>query len=64
VDHFSSIIYGDYGNYGGIGKSVRFKGIGMVTIPIPGPNGETINFHLTNIKYCPAIGLFNLISVL
>jgi hypothetical protein len=63
VGHFSSITYGDYGNCGGIGGSVRFKGIGTVTIPVPGPNGETVNFHLTDVKYCPAMGPFNLISI-
>lgn len=63
VGHFSSITYGDYGNCGGIGGSVRFKGVGTVTIPVPGPNGETVNLHLTNVKYCPAMGPFNLISV-
>jgi hypothetical protein len=64
VGHFSSIIYGDYGNYGGIGGSMRFKGIRTVIIPILGPNSETVNLHLINVKYCPAMGLFNLISVL
>jgi hypothetical protein len=64
VGHFFSITYSDYGNYGGIGGSVRFKSIKMVTILIPGPNSKTINFHLTDIKYCPAIGPFNLILVL
>lgn len=63
VGHFSSITYGDYGNCGGIGGSVRFKGIGTVIIPVLGPNGETVNLHLTNVKYCPAMGPFNLISV-
>jgi hypothetical protein len=63
VGHFSSITYGDYGNCGGIGGSVRFKGIGTVTIPVLGPNGETVNLHLTDVKYCPAMGPFNLISV-
>jgi hypothetical protein len=63
VGHFSSITYGDYGNCGGIGDSMRFKGIRIVTIPILGPNGETVNLHLTNIKYYLAIGPFNLISI-
>jgi hypothetical protein len=63
VGHFSSITYGDYGNCGGIGGSVQFKGIGTVIIPVLGPNGETVNLHLTNVKYCPAMGPFNLISV-
>jgi hypothetical protein len=43
---------------------VRFKGIKIVTISIPGLNSETINFHLINIKYYLAIGLFNLILIL
>jgi hypothetical protein len=64
VGHFSSIIYGDYSNCGGIGGSVRFKGIGTVIIPVFGPNSETVNLHLTNVKYCLAIGPFNLILVL
>lgn len=63
VGHFSSITYSNYGNCGGIGGSVRFKGIRTVTIPILGPNSETVNLHLTNVKYCPAIGPFNLISI-
>jgi hypothetical protein len=64
VGYFSSIIYSDYSNYGGISGSVRFKGIRIVTIPILGLNSETINFHLINIKYYLAMGLFNLISIL
>jgi len=64
VGHFSSIIYGDYGNYSGISGSVRFKGIRIVTILILGLNGETVNLYLINVKYYPAIGLFNLISIL
>jgi hypothetical protein len=36
----------------------------MVTIPILSLNSETINLHLTNIKYYLVIGLFNLILVL
>jgi hypothetical protein len=63
VGHFSSIIYGNYGNCGGISGSVRFKGIRMVTIPILGLNSEMVNLHLTDVKYCPAIGPFNLISI-
>jgi hypothetical protein len=42
---------------------VRFKGIGIVTIPILGLNSEIVNLYLINIKYCPAIGLFNLIFI-
>jgi hypothetical protein len=63
VSHFSDITYGDYGNYGGIGGSVRFEGIGTVKIPVPGPKGKPVNLILTNVKYCPAISPFNLISV-
>jgi hypothetical protein len=62
VSHFTEIKYGDYGNCGGIGGSVRFEGIGTVKIPIPGPKGP-LNLILTNVKYCPAMGPFNLISV-
>jgi hypothetical protein len=64
MGHFSSITYSDYSNCGGIGGSVRFKGIKIVTIPVLSPNSETINLHLTNVKYYLAIGLFNLISIL
>jgi hypothetical protein len=64
IGHFSSIIYSDYSNYSGIGGSVRFKGIRIITILILGLNNKTINLHLTNVKYYPAIGLFNLISIL
>jgi hypothetical protein len=64
MGHFSSITYSDYGNYGGISGSVRFKGIRIVTIPILGLNSETVNLHLTDVKYYLAIGLFNLISIL
>jgi hypothetical protein len=63
LGHFSSIKYGDLGNCGGIGGSVRFKGVGTVIIPVPGPNGETFNLHLSDVKYCPDMGPFNLISV-
>jgi hypothetical protein len=63
LGHFSSIKYGDFGNCGGIGGSVRFKGVRTVVIPVPGPNGEIINLHLSNVKYCPDMGPFNLISV-
>jgi hypothetical protein len=61
--HFAEITYGDYGNCGGIGGSVRFEGIGTVKIPIPTPNGQVTNLNLTNVKYCPAMGPYNLISV-
>jgi len=63
VGHFSSIIYSNYSNCSGISGSVRFKGIRTVTIPILGLNGETVNLHLTNVKYYPAMGPFNLILV-
>jgi hypothetical protein len=43
---------------------MRFKGIKIVTIPVPSLNSKTINFYLINIKYYLAIGLFNLILVL
>jgi hypothetical protein len=64
VGHFSFIIYSNYGNCGGIGGSVRFKGIRTVIISILGLNSKTVNLYLTNIKYYLAIGLFNLISIL
>jgi hypothetical protein len=48
----SRIKYGNYGNCGGIDGSVQFKGIGTVIIPVPGSNSETVNLHLTNVKYC------------
>ena len=49
--------------YGGIRGSVYFKGIRMVEIPIPSPSSYPILLRLTNIKYCPSIGPFNLISI-
>jgi hypothetical protein len=64
MGYFSSIIYSDYGNCGGISGSVQFKGIRIVTIPILGLNSKTVNLYLTDVKYYPAIGLFNLISIL
>ena len=42
---------------------MRFKGIKIITIPILGLNSEMVNLHLTNVKYCLAMGPFNLISV-
>jgi hypothetical protein len=64
MGYFSSIIYSDYSNYSGIGGSVRFKGIEIITIPILGLNSEIVNLYLINVKYYSAIGLFNLISIL
>ena len=63
MSHFTKIKYGDYSNYSGISSSVRFKGINTIKIPILGPKGKAINLILTNIKYYPAIGPFNLISI-
>ena len=61
--NFSDLRKGQYGTCGGIGGSVRFEGIRTVEIPIPGPGGRPTLLRLTNIKYCPSIGPFNLISV-
>jgi hypothetical protein len=61
--HFSSIEYGDFGSCGGVGGSVRFQGKGTVLIPIPGPRGQPATLTLTDVKYCPEMGPFNLISV-
>jgi hypothetical protein len=63
VSYFTKIKYSDYSNCGGISGSVRFKGISTIKIPIPGPKGKAVNLILTNVKYCLAIGPFNLISV-
>jgi hypothetical protein len=35
----------------------------MVEIPIPGPSSRLTLLRLTNIKYYPSIGPFNLISI-
>jgi hypothetical protein len=43
---------------------MRFKGIKIITISIPGLNNKTINFYFINIKYCLVISLFNFILVL
>jgi hypothetical protein len=63
MSHFTKIKYSDYSNYSGISSSIRFKGISTVKIPIPSPKGKAVNLILINIKYCPAIGPFNLISM-
>jgi hypothetical protein len=61
--NFSDLRKGQYSTCGGIGGSVYFEGIGTVEIPIPGPGGCPILLRLTDVKYCPSIGPFNLISV-
>jgi hypothetical protein len=61
--NFSELRKGQYGTCGGIGGSVRFEGIGTVEIPIPGPGGRPTLLRLTDVKYCPSMGPFNLISV-
>jgi gag-polypeptide of LTR copia-type len=61
--NFSDLRKGQYGTCGGIGGSVRFEGIGTVEIPIPGPGGRPTLLRLTDVKYCPSMGPFNLISV-
>jgi hypothetical protein len=42
---------------------VRFEGIETVEIPIPGPGSRPTLLYLTDIKYCPSIGPFNLITI-
>jgi hypothetical protein len=61
--HFTNITYGDFGSCGGVGGSVMYKGKGTVKIDIPGPNGKPAQLTLTDVKYCPSMGPFNLISV-
>jgi hypothetical protein len=61
--HFSTIDYGDFGTCGGIGGSVKFEGKGTVEIPIAQANGKPAKLVLTDVKYCPKMGQFNLISV-
>jgi len=63
LSHFKDITRGNYGVCGGIGGSVAFEGIGTVHIPIPGANGKDTTLVLTDVKYCPQMGAFNLISV-
>lgn len=63
LSHFTEITMGNYGICGGVGGSVRFEGIGTVKIPVPGPNGDTAELNLQNVKYCPEMGPFNLISI-
>jgi hypothetical protein len=61
--NFSDLCKSQYSTYSGIGGSIYFKEIGTVEIPIPGPGGRPIFLCLTDIKYYPSIGPFNLISV-
>jgi hypothetical protein len=63
LSNFMDLKKGDYGVCGGVGGSVRFEGIGTVDIPIPGPNGRPTMLRLSDVKYCPSMGSFNLISV-
>jgi hypothetical protein len=63
LSNFTDLTRGDYGICGGVGGSVRFEGIGTVKIPIPGTNGRPTFLQLPDVKYCPSIGPFNLISV-
>ena len=62
LKYFTSISWGDFGTCGGIGGSVKFEGKGTVEIPIPSKESHA-RLILTNIKYCPSMGPFNLISV-
>ena len=62
--HFVDLKQGDYGTCGGVGGAVKFEGIGMVYILIHGADGKPTVLWLSDIKYCPSIGAFNLISVL
>jgi hypothetical protein len=53
---------GNFGTCGGVGGSVKFEGIGTVKISVPGPNKQAHILRLTDVKYCPQMGAFNLIS--
>ena len=63
MSYFTKIKYSDYSNCGGISGSICFKGINTIKISIPSLKGKTVNLILINIKYCPAISPFNLISI-
>jgi hypothetical protein len=63
LSYFTNIIYGNFGTCNGIGGPVKYEGKGTVQIPIPGPNGRPASLTLTDVKYCPSMGPFNLISV-
>jgi hypothetical protein len=62
LNHFTNIVWGDFGTCGGIGGPVKFEGKGTVEIPIPS-KGSHARLTLTDVKYCPSMGPFNLISV-
>jgi len=63
MSYFTKIKYSDYNNYNSINSSIYFKGINIIKILIPSLKDKTINLILINIKYYPAIGPFNLISI-
>ncbi|PMD14998.1 hypothetical protein NA56DRAFT_710211 [Hyaloscypha hepaticicola] len=63
LSHFLDIKYGDFSTYSGISGPVKYTGKGTVQIPVPGPNGHPTTLTLTDVKYCPSMGPFNLISV-
>jgi hypothetical protein len=60
---FINFRLGDFGSCGGVGGQVKFEGIGDIPISIPGPNGQPAVLTLTNVKWCPSMGPYNLISV-
>lgn len=63
LSYFKDIVYGDFGTCSGVGGPVRYEGKGTVQIPIPGPKNCPATLTLTDVKYCPSMGPFNLISV-
>jgi hypothetical protein len=63
LSYFTELKRGNFGVCRGIGGSVRFEGISTVKIPIPGLNSRLTFLVLSNVKYCPAMGPFSLISV-
>lgn len=63
LSHFTDLVRGDFGTCGGVGGSVKFEGKGTVRIPIPGLNGRETILELKDVKFCPSMGPFNLISI-
>lgn len=63
LSHFVNIKYGDFSTCSGISRPVKYIGKGTVQILVPSPNERLATLTLTNVKYCPSIRPFNLISV-
>jgi hypothetical protein len=63
MKYFTDFSSGSYGTCGGIGDSkINFEGKGTCSIPVRS-KGKTVILQLTDVKFCPALGNFNLISV-